>query len=327
MMTKDQIDKAKRANLPCVLQTMGVTLIPEGNGYHLSEHDSLKFFKQNGIWIYKWWSQGGEAGDGIDYLKRYHGLGFYEAVRALLGSSVFLNKDRHKFRSQDQSKQSEAWHTNEWQLKSEKLIRIAQSYLFGPNGKERLCYLVYHRGLRLDTVQKHRLGWLPAKDHIPSRLLIPCYDIKRNLVRIRFRIDTPENERYRISRGSSAHHSFPLGINKGKAVIIVESELDAMLIEQEAMGIIGVIGLGSTGVKFTSEMISFLNKKVPVTLISLDNDRSGQMKTDVFSKAISNSIVWPVPEKYGKDPGEAWKKMDIRRWVEEGLDQHVRFKI
>lgn len=324
-MIKNQIYMAKRANLPSVLQNMGVSLIPEGNGYHLSDHYSLKFFKQNDIWLYKWWSKGGEVGDGIDYLQRYKGMGFLKAVQALSGSSAYIYKDQHKAKTRRHEKKSDAWHTENWQLKSKKLIGIARSYLFGPNGKEKISYLIDVRGLKLDTIRKHRLGWLPAKDHIPSRLLIPCYDSKGTLVRIRFRIDTPGKERYRISRGSSAHLSFPLGINKDKPVIIVESELDAMLIEQETRDKIGVIGLGTTAAKFTSEMISFLNKKVPITLISLDNDRSGQMKTVVLREVLSKSIVWPVPENYGKDPGEAWRKMDISRWVEEGLNQPVRF--
>ncbi len=34
---------------------------------------------------------------------------------------------------------------------------------------------------------------------------------------------------------------------------------------------------------------------------------------------LPNAIDWPVPEKYGKDPGEAWKKINLEAWIEAGL--------
>jgi hypothetical protein len=54
MMPKKQIERAKRAHLPRVLQGMGIELVSNGNSYHLREHDSLKLFQQNAIWLYKW---------------------------------------------------------------------------------------------------------------------------------------------------------------------------------------------------------------------------------------------------------------------------------
>ena len=61
---------------------------------------------------------------------------------------------------------------------SKKLIRAGQFFLPGPNGKERVSYLVHERGLRIDTIRQRRLGWLPVKGHMPSKRFIPCYDSK-----------------------------------------------------------------------------------------------------------------------------------------------------
>ena len=88
MISRQQINAAKHCDLPRILQEMGVELISEGKGYHLREHDSLKLFQRDGIWLYKWWSRGGEVGDGIDYLERYFRMGFREAVEALAGPIV-----------------------------------------------------------------------------------------------------------------------------------------------------------------------------------------------------------------------------------------------
>ncbi len=110
-MIRNQIYMAKRANLPSVLQSMGVSLTPEGNGYRLSDHDSLKFYKQNDIWLYKWWSKGGEVGDGIDYLQRYKGMEFFESVQTLSGLSAYIYEDQHKFKTPRHEKKSDESYT------------------------------------------------------------------------------------------------------------------------------------------------------------------------------------------------------------------------
>lgn len=166
------------------------------------------------------------------------------------------------------------------------------------------------------------LGWLPPKDNMPSKLVIPCYDSSSKLIRLRFRIDEPEpgKERYRISKGSCSHLPFPLGIQTERPVVIVESELDAILVAQEMRGKVGVLGLGTVSLNLTSAVVHYLNEKIPITLISLDNDRSGRMKTDVLKGKLSKAIDWPIPQKYGKDPGEGWKQMAIYQWIESGLN-------
>ena len=281
MIPKEKILSAKQADLPSILQSMGVDLIAEGNSYHLREHDSLKLFRRDGIWLYKWWSRGGEVGDGIQYLQRHLGMSFSEAVETLSGNTT-AQSDRHDIFDHQASRRLQIqWMSINWQAKSEKLIRASQSCLFGPNGKERISCLVNERGLHLDTIRSHRLGWLPAKDHMPSKILIPCYDNQGRLIRIRFRIDNPKpgQERYRISKGSNSYSPFPLGLSYGKPVVLVESELDAILVAQEAGRRVGVLGIGTTGAKFTPTMVRYLNEKVPLILISLDNDQGGRDKT------------------------------------------------
>ena len=91
MIPKDKIEMAKRADLPRVLQAMGIELVSNGKGYHLREHDSLKLFQQDGIWLYKWWSRHGEVGDGIQYLQRHYGMSFPGAVATLSGAVIFEN--------------------------------------------------------------------------------------------------------------------------------------------------------------------------------------------------------------------------------------------
>ena len=318
MISNQQIEAAKSGDLPGVLNSMGIDLVKEGNGYHFRNHDSLKLFQKNGKWLYKWWARSGEVGDGIQYLQQYCGLDFEQAVRSLSGPSYRQHHSLHQYGGQGQKVQ---WTSKTWQVNSEKLIQFACSSLFKDSGKKRIDFLVHERGLNIDSIKQHRLGWLPAKDHMPSKILVPCYNIKGKLFRIRFRIENSTQERYRISKGSNPHFPFPLGISPGKPVIIVESELDAIMMFQEAGKQVGVLALGSAAIKLSRTMFTFINEKIPVVLICMDNDQAGREAGNRLLTHLKNAINWPVPDGYGKDPGGAWKKMDMNSWIKIGLSR------
>ena len=329
MIPTQQIQMAKRADLPRILKCLGVELVSCGKDYHFSAHDSLKLFLQDGIWLYKWWSRNGEVGDAIQCLRRHCGMGFPEAVAKLSATPIVQNSasqhlNRQNLHCPGPIKKPEKWRTKKWQRDSEKLIRVGHSYLFGPNGKERIAYLVHQRGLDLGTIRQRRLGWLPEKRHMPSKLLIPCYDSQGHLIRIRFRIDTfnAGQQRYRISKDSNPHSPYPIGVTAAKPLMILESELDAILIAQEAAEHIGVLAMGTTAMKFSPAMIRYLSENIPIILVSLDNDQSGKEKTSRLIRELPNAIDWPVPEKYGKDPGEAFKRINLKHWVETGFKSH-----
>ena len=115
------------------------------------------------------------------FLKRYP---YYRDNNFQNTTSEHLN--RQNLHCPGLKKKPEKWRTKKWQRDAEKLIRVGRSYLLGPNGKERISYLANERGLDLDTIRQRRLGWLPEKRHMPSKLLIPCYDSQGHLIRIRF---------------------------------------------------------------------------------------------------------------------------------------------
>jgi len=326
LIAKQQIETAKRAHLPRVLRGKGIQLVPNGKGYHLREHDGLKLFQQDGIWLYKWWPQGGELGDGIQYVQRHYGMSFPQPVETLSGAIILENTTPHHLGQKnshclESKKELQPWRSKKRQTTSEKLIRVAQCCLSGPNGKGRVSCLVHNRGLHLDTIRHHRLGWLPTKGHMPSKLLILSSNSQGNLIRIRFRIDSPApgQEQYRISKGSNPDSPYPIGVCSGKPVMVLESELDAILIAQEAGERGGVLGMGTTGTKLNPAVIRYLTDKIPIILISLDNDQSDRQKTTSLISELPNAIDWPVADKYGNDPGEAWKMINLKEWVEAGL--------
>jgi DNA primase len=307
MIPGEIIQSAKHADLPVILKKLGVNIIEEGKSFYLHEHDSLKFFKQEGVWLYKWWSCG-ETGDGIQYLMNHCGKNFHEAVDLLSGHNDTSNSNQRK-------------KSDNWKIRSNKIVRISKTKLFGQEGKNSLSYLLHERGLHYKTIQKFHIGWLPENNQMPSKIVIPCYNYKGDLMRVKFRMDNPKatHGRYRIMKGSNTKTPFSSNISSNKPVIIVESELDAILIDQEFGEGIGIVALGGVCANLSFQIISYLNEKIPVNLISLDNDKAGQTSASRLMKSIKNALNWPIPEGYGKDPTEAYGRMNLKTWILEGL--------
>ena len=103
-----------------------------------------------------------------------------------------------------------------------------------------------------------------------------------------------------------------------KAVIIVESELDAILLHQEAGNLVTSIALGNAQTR--PDMITDqLLKQAKIILVSLDSDQAGVKESwQWWANHYPNSKRWP-PVK-GKDPGEMYLSgVDLRIWVEAGV--------
>lgn len=318
MISGSLIRRAKKADLPTVLQNLGIRLHREGRGFRLADHDSLKLFTYRAAWLYKWWSRNGEVGDGIQFLQRYCRMNFQQAVSELNGFGVDESGDRDYC---GKVPEPESWLSPRWREKARRIVDMASANLFGGRAEHSLVYLRLQRGLAVKAIRQRRLGWLPAKGHMPSKIVIPCYNCKGRLMRIRFRMDGPKShqERYRVMKGSDASSSFPLGLTPGKPLMWVESELDAMLIHQEAGSMIGVLATGSAASRMNSQQTLFLREKIPFNLICFDNDSCGKDATERIIGKLPNAIRWTVPEACGKDPGEAWKQLNISHWVQQGL--------
>lgn len=104
------------------------------------------------------------------------------------------------------------------------------------------------------------------------------------------------------------------------AAVIVESELDALLLSQEAGDLAGVVALGNAQAKpdrITHEALT----RATVILVSLDTDTAGAKAAWGFWPATYGDKArrWPTP--IGKDPSDAWGKgLDIGAWIQAGID-------
>jgi hypothetical protein len=171
----------------------------------------------------------------------------------------------------------------------------------------------------LETVIKEETG-KPKKLWLPRGIVIPCYR-RGELVRLRIRrpVDDPK---YYIVPGSA---NTPMLLGHGqRSLVIVESELDAMLVYQEAGDLIDVIALGSAQVRPDKQTQNHL-LRYELMLIALDTDEAGAKESwGWWDKHYSQAKRWPIV--LGKDPGEAYGKgLDIRMWIEAGLNKEPEY--
>lgn len=106
--------------------------------------------------------------------------------------------------------------------------------------------------------------------------------------------------------------------NKHDLFVVVESELDGMLLNQEAGNLVNVAAIGSVSIKPDVALHEkLLNCRL--ILVSLDADKAG-IRTSYkwWLRYYDQARRWPVP--VGKDPSEAYEQgLDIRVWIQAGL--------
>ncbi len=287
-----------------------------------------------------WCRQCGKAGDSIQFLIDFFGMDFEQACTALDCDPMWRpSTDRREPSKRMTTIFDPVKYGNPidlWISKAEKFVTWAHEKLMG--NKEALEWLS-KRGIKMETVVKHRLGWNPGENGkdifrqrsawgletvlkengkpkmlwLPIGLVIP--NLKNGVVN-RIRIRRREGEpRYYVVPGSSMAQMIIGGGLDG--CVVVESELDAILISQEAGEFCTAIGLGSAQIKPDIDADAII-RKAKSALISLDFDEAGAVSKRFYDETYPNTIRWPVPE--GKDPGDAYSLgIDIREWLKAGF--------
>jgi len=292
-----------------------------------------------------WWCRGcGKGGDGIQFLRDFDGLGFEEACRRL---EVDVPK-KEQFRTPrvktGLGKGAGAWQPEAaadppelWQEKAGKLVAWAHATLLENESARRW---LLKRGIDKKSIIRFQLGWNGGDDQgrdlwrpreswglppelkpdgkskrlwIPKGLVIPLLRPAGRVIRIRIR--RPEGEpRYYVLPGSNTDCLVAPGARR--LAIVVESELDAVLIERFAGDLATVIGLGNSSRKPDVDADRALRNAV-VILLAADFDAGGINALPWWMEHYPRAVHWPVPQ--AKDPGDAFKSgIDIRTWILAG---------
>lgn len=287
-----------------------------------------------------WCRQCRKHGDVIGYLTQFRGVDYENACRILEIDPLERSAKHRSIPSIKtlQPQRCNEYPSKQWQTKAQKLIAGAIEYLWREEYTSILRWLNLEKGLEDKTIRLGRLGWLPQgyylersswglpeklnengvpkKLWVPSGLIIPCVH-GGEIQRLRIRKQNPQDgSRYHIISGSS---SSPMIWGGGDVLIVVESELDAMLLHQEVGNHIGVIALGSVMIKPDGPMLDLLIKAKRI-LVSLDSDDAGaNISWKWWLVNFSNAVRWPCIR--GKDPAEAYLNgLDLGAWVQAGIE-------
>jgi hypothetical protein len=225
-------------------------------------------------------------------------------------------------------------HFEIWSQKAQKLVNWAAENLPGSAGES----LLAHKGITMATAKAHGLGWIPKDIYrtreswglttvikeetgkpkrlwFPEGLVIPHISPGKHAVdRLRIRRTAASDPRYYVIPGSSPAQMIISG--PARCVVIVESELDAILLGQAAGDIATIISMGTSHAKPDEPSTRILQDALCI-LIALDFDAAGKSSFKWWKEAFSRSVRWPVP--VGKDPSDAHGGgVDLRAWVVAG---------
>lgn len=291
----------------------------------------------------------GLQGDAIQFLREFLGIGYGEACREL-GLTPAAPSGRRAAREPDAPPPATpAWTPKPgelpnalWQGQARKLILWAARQL--QNTPDALSWLAAERGLTSETAARFHVGWIPKDFYrdrtawglpqafkpngkrrmlwLPHGLVLPVLDTSGKPARIKFRRPNPgkDDPKY-LYLPSEPKNTAPL-IATGTALawIVVESELDGLLLTQEAGDLVNVLALGSASLRPDAEAHALL-EAAPFILVSLDADDAGDKAAWTWWATHyppEKVRVWPSPE--GKDPTDAWRAgWDLRAWIEGGL--------
>ncbi len=297
----------------------------------------------------RWWCRGcGKSGDALEYLMEFRGLNYFEACKELGIEPKFTEQpEKTRARTDKPVEQKKIWEpkpadtpSTNWQKKADDFIKWAGGQLWEADNKSAVDYLM-GRGLNAETIRQANLGWNPkafflarkawglpeklknnkhTKLWLPTGWTIPVYQGDR-LARIKIRRPDselkPNDQKYiHISGGEPV--SMVLGSKP--VAVVVEAELDAILLNQEARDLVSSVALGSANIRPDTKTAKMLNAAKHI-ILSLDADRAGAKESWRFwTENFSNADRWPVPG--GKDAGEAFQAgVDLRAWVRGVLSE------
>jgi len=247
-----------------------------------------------------------------------------------------------------------------WSHKAESFVAHSQERL--ASNADALSWLA-GRGITAETARLCRLGW-NDKDKYPSRsawglpkemnargkelkiwlpegLVIPWARGGR-VVKIKIRRPHPENGpasmrevKYYGVRGNAGCFSVYGRPKPGLplVVIVVESELDAVLLWQELRRF-GVVILAAPAGSKPDVVEAEILRRADLVLIALDvaravaegekEEKAGPMASAWFLEHFPNSVRRPVPPSMGKDHGEAVAAgLSMRDWFLAALPNHI----
>ena len=276
----------------------------------------------------------GQSGDGIKFLRDSVGLSYVDACRALQVNTKPMRCAAIPPKNRIWTPKPTTAPVDTWQHRAN--LFVAECVANMTPQSEGMTYAA-SRGLTADTVARQKIGWNPEdrweereawglapevnargnpkKVWLPAGLVIPSLrKVGLVAVKVRRAAWTPKDTMPKYVAVAGSVPGIALGGAPGKPVIVVESEIDAVLVHQEARDLVGALALGTASGKPDADTFAYL-QAAPCILVALDFDHAGIAAFPWWRQNFAQSRPWPTPE--GKDVGDlASTPGYIRAWIE-----------
>lgn len=280
-------------------------------------------------------------GDAIQFCRDFMSMD-YRAACNKLGLQEKIPQNNFFIRDDKFSPETALLPSDPWQIHATEFVHASHQNLW--NSSEGLS-LLHERGFSSHSINCFTLGWNPsirnASRHVwglsrvinelglekslwlPSGIVIPTISSGK-VTKIKIRRNdwktTDSLPKYAEISGSMKCPSF-FG-SPSLPIVLVEAELDALLIQQEAANLCCCIALGGASKKPDLNLHKIL-QQAPLILFALDFDDAGKKAFHFWNKTYPRLKAWPVPRE--KSPGDALKAgVDLRKWIADGLTHYHR---
>lgn len=355
----DQVEEVKQKTDIVSLIGEYITLKRAGRNYKapcpFHSEKTPSFMVSPELQIYKCFGCG-EAGDVFNFLEKYEGLEFSEALKILADrAGVKLIS----FKPGETDEKTRLYELNNLAAKFYHYILLNH-----PVGKLALNYLTKERGLKMETIKQFQLGFSPTNygvlksflitkkkfmgrevekagigfpkgtdliDRFRGRVIFPLFDHRGQVVGFAGRIlpggnqemakyiNTPETPVYHKSNMLFGLNFVKSDIKQNKIVVIVEGELD--MISSWQAGIKNVVAI--KGSALTEEQVRLISRFAGKIILALDSDFAGDAAARrgiAIAQKQGLEVRVAKFEKY-KDPDEA-ARADIE-YYKKSLDNSV----
>lgn len=288
-----------------------------------------------------WCRKCGLEGDAIQFCRDFMKLSYHEACKKLnmTAKSTFCSKGYYPFKRVDFSPQESKPASEKWRTAARAFVERCEQKLLNTSSA---LEMLLKRGLSIETIKTFHLGWnaetiydsrpawgLPTElkengrertQWLPKGIVIPELDGE---VPARIKIRRSEwfqgDKLPKYAEVSGGMQRPSIYGNAIKPVVVVESELDAILIQQFASDFCCCLALGGVGKRPDKQVHEFL-ARAPLILLALDYDEAGKKEYPFWMSLYPNLRPWPASK--GKSPGDSHQlfKVDLRRWVAQGLE-------
>jgi hypothetical protein len=281
-----------------------------------------------------WCRQCDVRGDAIQFMRDYKGLSFRQAKERLGIESddyhrVTDNRDDHQPANLRPP-------SDDWMTAATSFLARCQAALWADMGRKALTWL-HGRGLNDDTIRPAGLGYNAADSYadrqdwgllaetseqgrpkglwLPRGIVIPWY-VDGSLWGVRIRRPTGDPKYYWVPGGAANTLYGADALSPGKPAMLLEGEIDALTVQQQAGDLVTPVATGSTHAARRAKWVARLSLS-PIVLIAYDADDAGEAAAAYWRDALPNARRW---RPYWADANDlAQAGVDLRAWVQAGL--------